>query len=146
MNLIDQVQFHDFLSRWIPNPSQTFPHLNTAFRILVGEHRPQGLGCARVSNQPRPDIQLGCQSPIPIPSPPTAYRATQSALPRSLQSRALPRSRPALEDAARTSATVFGKPTRAFFEAVLIDLDRNRDVRTVMVTPAPPGGDRRDRR
>jgi ribonucleotide monophosphatase NagD (HAD superfamily) len=99
-----------------------YAHLNTAFRILVGENRPRDAPDPAPKSTPNLDIEAQPHSRPPLIALHKAryLEASDNAL--SLGPGPFVH---ALEEAARTSATVVGKPTRAFFEAVLCDLDRD---------------------
>ncbi|KAF8547523.1 HAD-like protein [Imleria badia] len=104
-------------------PLLDYAHLNTAFRILVGEHQPQDAPASQTAPDPtfNSDIKAPQARPPLIALHKARYlEASNHALSLGPGPFVL-----ALEDAARTSATVVGKPTRAFFEAVLSDLDRD---------------------
>ena len=100
-----------------------YAHLNTAFRILIGEDRPRDL-----ASQSLPNTKSTSYTETEPPRRPPLIalhkvrylEASDHALSLGPGPFVL-----ALEDAARTSATVVGKPTRAFFETVLRDLDRD---------------------
>lgn len=93
-----------------------YAHLNTAFRILIGEDRPRDLLASQSQADQRP-----C-SPLVALHKARYLEASDHAL--SLGPGPFVT---ALEDATRTSATVVGKPTRTFFETVLRDLSRDLD-------------------
>jgi len=96
-----------------------YAHLNTAFRILVGENE----------NRPpvfQPDSDIGVQAKARARPPLiTLHKARYLQASDHALSLGPGPFVHALEDAAQTSATVVGKPTRAFFEAVLSDLDHD---------------------
>ena len=96
-----------------------YAHLNTAFRILVGENRPRD---APDPAQKSTDIGSQPHSRPPLIALHKARYLEASDHALSLGPGPFVH---ALEDAARTSATVVGKPTRAFFEAVLLDLQHD---------------------
>ena len=101
-----------------------YAHLNTAFRILVGENRPASQTDPAPKSKSNSDIAAQAQ---PHTRPPLIALHKARYLEASDNALSLGPGPfvHALEDAARTSATVVGKPTRAFFETVLRDLDRD---------------------
>ncbi|KAG9311809.1 HAD-like domain-containing protein [Chiua virens] len=107
-----------------------YAHLNTAFRILTGEDRTKD-ALAPASRSAALDMTLAAQTRPPLIA---LHKGRYlEAVDHALSLGPGPFVH-ALEDAARTSATVVGKPTRAFFEAVLRDLDRD------LVSNATPQG------
>lgn len=106
-------------------PLLDYAHLNTAFRILVGEHRPQDAPVSQ-TNPPRSNSDIMAQTPARPPLIALHKARYLEASDHALSLGPGPFVH-ALEDAARTSATVVGKPTQAFFEAVLSDLGRDLD-------------------
>lgn len=106
-----------------------YPHLNTAFRILVGEDGPRDPSVSRTHPHPKShsSIEKAQAQAQPRPRPPLIALHKARYLEASDHALSLGPGPfvHALEDAARTSAVVVGKPTRAFFEAVLRDLDCN---------------------
>ena len=103
-----------------------YAHLNTAFRILVGENRPASQTDPAPKSNSNSDIAAQAQAQ-PHTRPPLIALHKARYLEASDHALSLGPGPfvHALEDAARTSATVVGKPTRAFFETVLRDLDRD---------------------
>ena len=103
-----------------------YAHLNTAFRILIGEDRPrnsptfQGLRDPKFNSNAESQANPRLRPPLIALHKARYLEASDHAL--SLGPGPFVH---ALEDAAGASATVVGKPTRGFFEAVLHDLERD---------------------
>lgn len=115
-----------------------YAHLNTAFRILVGEDQPRDTPASQTHPDPDPksnsNIEVAQAQPRPRPPLIALHKARYLEASDHALSLGPGPFVHALEDAARTSATVVGKPTRAFFEVVLRDLDCD-------LNPARPKGD-----
>ncbi|KAG6379587.1 HAD-like domain-containing protein [Boletus reticuloceps] len=115
-------------------PLLDYTHLNTAFRILVGENQPRDTPVSPTGDQaPHSNAHSGLGLGVGVciqPRPPliALHKARYLEAPDHALSLGPGPFVHALEEAAQTSATVVGKPTRAFFEAVLRDLERNLDV------------------
>lgn len=121
---------HDAVVVGLAPPLLDYAHLNTAFRILVGENRPRDVPGSQPD--PHPDSTSGSSSGIQAqpqgrPRPPLIALHKARYLEASDHALSLGPGPfvHALESAAHTSAIVVGKPTRAFFDAVLSDLDRD---------------------
>ncbi|KAF8122590.1 HAD-like domain-containing protein, partial [Boletus edulis] len=132
-------------------PLLDYTHLNTAFRILVGEHRPHDASVSPTDPAPYSSAHSDANAHTkPQPRPPliALHKARYLEAPDHALSLGPGPFVHALEEAAQTSATVVGKPTRAFFEAVLRDLERNLDVELgddTLSTQREGDGDRRGR-
>ena len=116
-----------------------YAHLNTAFRILVGEDRPREVLAPQ--NHPDPKSNPNTDSKAnPRPRPPLIALHKARYLEASDHALSLGPGPfvHALEDATQTSATVIGKPTRAFFETVLRDLNRDLGGSAQHVADDPP--------
>ena len=114
-------------------PLLDYAHLNTAFRILIGENRPQDTPTSQLdpTANSAPDSDASAQAQAQAhPRPPliALHKARYLEAPDHALSLGPGPFVNALEDAARTSARVVGKPTRAFFETVLGDLERDLDL------------------
>ena len=113
-----------------------YAHLNTAFRILIGEDRPRNTLTFQGLRDPTSNSNAESQAD-PRPRPPLIALHKARYLEASGHALSLGPGPfvHALEDAAGTSATVVGKPTRAFFEAVLRDLETAWHVSDSDITP-----------
>ncbi|KAG8216382.1 HAD-like domain-containing protein, partial [Butyriboletus roseoflavus] len=103
-----------------------YAHLNTAFRILVGEDRPRDASVSRTyypDSKSNSSIEEAQAQPRPRPPLIALHKARYLEASDHALSLGPGPFVHALEDATRTSAVVVGKPTRAFFEAVLRDFD-----------------------
>ena len=103
-----------------------YAHLNTAFGILIGEDRPRNTLTFQGLRDPTSNSNAESQAD-PCLRPPLIALHKARYLEASDHALSLGPGPfvHALEDAARTSATVVGKPTRGFFESVLRDLERD---------------------
>lgn len=109
-----------------------YAHLNTAFRILVSEDRPRDTSVSQTHPDTKSNSDIEAAHGQPRPRPPLIALHKARYLEASDHALSLGPGPfiHALEHATRTSATVVGKPTRAFFEVVLRDLEYDLNLNT----------------